>query len=152
MFCKRMAVITKRAKSELEELREQGREISERVIEHYREVLARLDPRRSDQVRPELALSLARETVERAGGFDAEVSDIERVAAQHANNYVPLVYRQLCRDRATMFAFVRSLELEATSAERSLLDALEHALDSRLMTRYAAASALSAAIAASSAR
>ena len=39
MFCKRMAVITKRARAELDQIRERAREISERLIEHYREVL-----------------------------------------------------------------------------------------------------------------
>jgi len=45
MFCKRVAAITKRAKAELEALREQGQEISERLLEHYRELLGHLDPR-----------------------------------------------------------------------------------------------------------
>jgi hypothetical protein len=70
-----------------------------------------------------------------AGGFDAQLSDIERVAAHHANNYMPLVYRQLSRDRATMFAFAGTVELEATSADRSLLDALDHALAHQRLTR-----------------
>jgi hypothetical protein len=39
-------VITKRAKAELDEIREQAREISERLIEHYREA-----PRRPRQQR-----------------------------------------------------------------------------------------------------
>ena len=123
MFCKRMAVITKRARAELEALREEGRAISERLIEHYRELLERLDPRRlAITIQPEMRLRLARETVEQAGGFDSELSDIERVAAHHANNYMPLVYGQIGKDRSTMFA-VRAARssLEATSADRSVL-------------------------------
>ena len=135
MFCKRMALITKRARTELEQLREQGRELSERLIDHYREILERLDPRRGESTDPLRALRLAREAVERAGGFASELSDIERVAAHHANNYMPLVYGQIGKDRATMFEFIRVVELEATSAERSVLDALEHALAHRQLTR-----------------
>ena len=78
---------------------------------------------------------LARAAVERAGGFDAELCDIEWVAAHHANNYMPLVARQLRRDRATMCSFARAVELEATSADRSVLDALEHALAHQHLTR-----------------
>jgi len=135
MFCKRVAVITKRAKAELEALREEGREISERLIEHYRELLERLDPHGGEAADPELTLGLARATVERAGGFQAELEDIESVAAHHANNYMPLVYRQIGRDRSTMFTFAGTVELEATSADRSILDALEHALAYRHLTR-----------------
>ena len=45
MFCKRMAQVTKLAKAELAEIREQQAEISERLITNYRGVLACLDPR-----------------------------------------------------------------------------------------------------------
>jgi hypothetical protein len=48
---------------------------------------------------------------------------------------MPLVYRQLRRDRATMFAFARTVELEPTSADRSVLDALEHAVAHQHLTR-----------------
>ena len=41
------------------------------------------------------ALAQARQAVERAGGFDAELEDIESVAAHHANHYMPLVARQM---------------------------------------------------------
>ena len=60
-----------------------------------------------ETVMAERALELARAAVERAGGFDAELQDIESVAAHHANNYMPLVARQMRRDRATMCAFAR---------------------------------------------
>jgi hypothetical protein len=134
MFCKRVAVIIKRAKAELEALREEGREISERLVEHYRELLGYLNPR-SMPGDDATALAQARQAVERAGGFDAELEDIESVAAHHANHYMPLVARQMGRDRATMFSFARTVELEATSADRSVLEALEHALAHQQLTR-----------------
>ena len=132
MFCKRVALIIKRAKAELDEIRAEGREISERLIEHYREVLRHLDPRAGSGVR---ALELAREAIERAGGFETELADIESVAAHHAENFMPLVARQMRRDGATMFAFARTVKLEATSADRSILDALEHVLAHQHLTR-----------------
>ncbi|MGO9752196.1 MAG: hypothetical protein ACLP8S_11305 [Solirubrobacteraceae bacterium] len=137
MFCKRRAAVTKRARGELDRLREEGRELSERLIDHYRELLERLDPACSESTDPlvALALALAREAVERAGGFASELSDVERVAAHHANNYMPLVYTQIGKDRSTMYEFTRVVELEATSAERSVLDALEHAVAHRQLTR-----------------
>jgi len=134
MFCKRVASITKRAKDELDDIRAREAEISDGLIEHYRTVLSHLDPRGPAGGEAE-ALALARAAVERTGGFDAELADIESVAAHHANNYMPLVARQLRRDRSTMFAFARTVELEATSAERSVLDALDHAVAHSHMTR-----------------
>lgn len=73
--------------------------------------------------------------MERAGGFDAELADIDAVAAHHATHYMPLVDRNFRRDRATMFAFARTVELEATSADRSVLDALDHAVAHSHLTR-----------------
>ncbi len=134
MFCKRVASITKRAREELEAIRAREAEISDQLIEHYRVVLSHLDPRGPAGSDAEAA-RLAREAIQRAGGFDAELADIESVAAHHANNYIPLVGRQLRRDRATMFAFARTVALEATSADRSLLDALDHALGHQHFTR-----------------
>jgi hypothetical protein len=133
MFCKRMAQVTKLAKAELAEIRERQAQMSERLIIHYRSVLACLDPRSPAESAE--ALRMARRTVEQAGGFEAELADIETVAAHHANNYMPLVARHRRRDRATMFAFTRVVELEATSADRSVLDAVQHALAHAHLTR-----------------
>lgn len=80
-------------------------------------------------------MALARAAVERAGGFEAELADIEPVAGHHANHYMPLVDRNFRRNRATRFAFARTVELEATSADRSVLDALDHALARSHLTR-----------------
>jgi hypothetical protein len=127
MFCKRMAAVTKLAKAELADLREQEAEISERLIISYRSVLGCLDPRSSETVDAASALRRARRIVEDAGGFETQLAEIEAVSAHHANNYMPLVERHRRRDRATMFAFTTVVELEATSADRSVLDAVEHA-------------------------
>jgi hypothetical protein len=134
MFCKRMASITKLAKAELAELREQEAEISERLIISYRSVLGCLDPR-SETVDAAAALRRARRIVEDAGGFETQLAEIEAVSAHHANNYMPLVERHRRRDRATMFAFTSAVELEATSADRSVLDAVEHAVAHAHLTR-----------------
>jgi hypothetical protein len=107
---------------------------AERLIEHYRDVLKHLDPR-SASADGARALELAGAIVERAGGFEGELEDIESVAAHHQNNYLPLLYRQIGRDRTTMFAFARTVELEATSADRSVLHALEHAVAHQHLTR-----------------
>jgi hypothetical protein len=59
------------------------------------------------------------------GLTSAQLGEIEAVSAHHANNYMPLVAKHRRRDRATMFAFTSVVELEATSADRSVLDAVD---------------------------
>lgn len=134
MFCKRIASITKRARTELEDIRTRQLEMSERLVRNYRDLLINLDPR-TEEGSEEGSLDLALAAVARAGGFEAQLADIEEVAAHHANNYMPLVARHWRRDRSTMFAFVRTIELEATSADRSVLCAVEHALAHSQFTR-----------------
>jgi hypothetical protein len=128
MLCKRMAQVTKLAKGELAEIREHQAGMSERLITNYRSVLGCLDPRNAEAADAAAALRLARRTVADAGGFEAQLADIEAVAAHHANNYMPLVAKHRRRDRATTFVFARVVELEATSADRSVLNAVAHAL------------------------
>ncbi|MGH2719714.1 MAG: Tn3 family transposase [Actinomycetota bacterium] len=134
MFCKRMASITKRAKDELAAIQAHEVEISERLIGTYRDVLVHLDPR-TEAPHATPSIERARAVVETAGGFDGQLADIEAVSAHHANNYMPLVARHWRKDRATMFAVLRTVELEATSAERSVLDAVEHAVAHSQLTR-----------------
>ncbi len=88
MFCKRMASVTKLAKAELAELREREAEISEQLIMSYRSVLGCLDPRSTEIADASAALRRARRIVEDAGGFEAQLAEIEAVSAHHANNYI----------------------------------------------------------------
>ena len=110
-----MAQVTKLAKAELAEIREHQAEMSERLIINYRSVLGCLDPRNAEAADAAAALRLARRTVADAGGFDAELANIEAVAAHHANNYMPLVAKHRCRDRAATFAFARIGSLSSSS-------------------------------------
>ena len=89
-----MATLTKRSRSELEALKQQHREIIERVVASYRSVLEHIDPdgsaaakERGPRSRPP-----ARRWRPRAG-FGAQYSDINKVTAHHGDNHVPLVAR-----------------------------------------------------------
>ena len=65
--------------------------------------------------------------MEEAGGFAAQLADIEEVSAYHGDNYEVLVHRFFRMDRATMFDLAGKLKLVATSSDASVLTALEHA-------------------------
>jgi hypothetical protein len=66
--------------------------------------------------------------VEEAGGFTSQFADIEEVSAYHGDNCELLVQQFFKTDRATVLALAGALEFEATSQDRSVLDALGHAV------------------------
>jgi hypothetical protein len=140
MFCKRVARMTRSAKERLDEIQRAQRSITERLIGNYRDVLACLDPNNPNNPDTpdrgvEDVLAMARETVTAAGGFEAQLQDIEAVSAYHGDSCQLLVERFYRRDRAQMFATVAALQLEATSADRSVLDGLAHAVGNSHLTR-----------------
>jgi hypothetical protein len=100
MLCKRVSSIVKRAKTELEEIRLRQRAVSEKLIGTYRTVLESLDPEAEE---PGEGPARAVAAVEEAGGFAAQLADIEEVSAYHGDNYEVLVHRFFRMDRATMF-------------------------------------------------
>ena len=124
MLCKRVASIIKKAKDELEEIRLRQRAVSEKLIGTYRTVLESLDP---DAEEPGEGPARAVAAVEEAGGFAAQLADIEEVPAYHGDNYEVLVNRFFRKDRAVMFDLAGRLELVATSSDASVLAALQHA-------------------------
>jgi hypothetical protein len=128
MLCKRVASILKKAKTELEEIRLRQREVSERLIGTYRAVLENLDPDGEAAARePGQGEARAVAAVEEAGGFAAQMRDIEEVTAYHGDNYEVLVHRFFRKDRAVMFDLAAKLDLVATSSDDSVLAALQHA-------------------------
>lgn len=150
MFCKRMAALHKKGREHLEALREEHRAESERLLGVFGDVLTAvreaLDPTTGDgrpDIRPgesadagaasarpmeavaEQAGRLVLKTLARAGGMDALVGAHEAVTAHHGNNYLPLLERHYRSHRSALFTLLDCLELEATSADRSVLDAVE---------------------------
>lgn len=130
MLCKRMAGNLKRARGKLEEIREQQRAMSERLIGAFRTVLEHLDPERQAAAGQALDEGAARAVaaVEKAGGFAAQFADIEEVSAFQGDNYELLIARYFKADRATALALAGSLTLQATSADHSVVEALLHAV------------------------
>ena len=125
MLCKRVAAIVKKARAELEEIRLRQRAVSERLIGTYRTVLEHLDPDgETASQEPGQGAARAVAAVEEAGGFAAQLADIEEVSAFHGDNYEVLVHRFFRKDRAVMFELAGKLELVATSSDASVLAAL----------------------------
>jgi TnpA family transposase len=73
----------------------------------------------------ERAGRLVLKTLEQSGGVDALASAHEAVSAHHGNNYLPLLDQHYRSHRSALFTLVEAIELEATTAERSVLEAVE---------------------------
>jgi hypothetical protein len=68
---------------------------------------------------------LVLKALEQAGGLEALATAHEAVSAHHGNNYLPLLDQHYRSHRSALFTLVDSIELESTSADRSVLDAVE---------------------------
>lgn len=147
MFCKRVAAIHKRGRDHLEALREAHRVESERLLGVFGEVLAAAREASADAALPgavvdgpdgagagtptderqaaEHAGRLVLKRLEQAGGVEALTASHEAVSAHHGNNYFPLLDQHYRSHRSALFTLVEAVELEATSADRSVLEAVE---------------------------
>jgi Transposase. len=136
MFCKRMAVIHKKGKERLAELHEQHRAASERLLDVFGDVLAgareATAPAEGGVAAPEPASVVAEragrlllKTLANAGGIERLSAAHEVVAAHHGNNYLPLLEKFYKSHRSALFTLLDTLDLEASSADHSVLDAVE---------------------------
>nr|WP_238581065.1 DUF4158 domain-containing protein [Streptomonospora alba] len=98
MLCKRVAANVKKAKGELEAIRERQRETQERIIGNYRGVLGHLDPEGAGAADAAERAERAVAVVEQAGGFASQLADIEEVSAFHGDNHEILVHRFFKKD------------------------------------------------------
>ncbi|GHH94071.1 hypothetical protein [Streptomyces capillispiralis] len=73
--------------------------------------------------------------VETAGGFEAQLAELEALDAYRGSNYTALVERFFKPDRPTKFKIARRLSFTATSTDRSVLDALDHVLARQYLPR-----------------
>ena len=149
MFCKRMAALHKKGRDRLEELREQHRAESERLLGVFGTVLAAAreatTPVGADgggsanvggDTKEVLGAAVDAEVVDRAGrlvlkalddagGLEELITAHEAVSAYHGNNYLPLVERFYRSHRPVLLTLIDAIVLEATSADRSVLAAVE---------------------------
>ncbi|MFF0630317.1 DUF4158 domain-containing protein [Streptomyces sp. NPDC004296] len=121
MLSKRMSRHLKRAQEELLEIEKRQKETTEQLLATFRDVLTAL--RGSGEAAPGgwegeaslddlLALKNARAAIETAGGFEAQLAELEALDAYRGSNYTALVERFF-----------------------SVLDALDHVLAHQHLTR-----------------
>ncbi|MEU9005376.1 DUF4158 domain-containing protein [Streptomyces sp. NPDC048551] len=139
MLCRRMGAITKKAKEDLEKIRERHREESERLLAVLGEVLeAAKDAvgfdgesvtlprtvRGRNNVHRECGEAVLAK-LEKAGGLAKLSEDHELVSAHHGDNYFPLLWRHFKSHRKVLLDLTEILEMVATSTDDTVLQAVE---------------------------
>ncbi len=148
VFCRRMASVHKRGREDLAAIRERQRAETERLWGVFGQVLAgaREATGASEDSDDDHGTALDVPTLERAGALMlrplAAAGGVAKVSAEHAeisahqgNNYTPLLARRFRSHRSAIFDLVAALELESTSAENSVLQALRFIQSHRHFTR-----------------
>ncbi len=138
MYCKRMAKIHKQARERFETLRESARAETERLVEVFGDVLAAvresMDVSESENTTGDADPSGAvwertgravLATLNEAGGVGELSASHEQVSAYHGDNYLPFLEKFYRRNRSTLFDLLDVLVLVATTADRTVLDAVE---------------------------
>ncbi|THV42673.1 Tn3 family transposase [Glycomyces buryatensis] len=131
MFCKRIAALHKSGRDQLEKLREAHRAESERLLGVFRGVLDAAQEAAEETADPADLELLCQATgaavldvLAAGGGIDGLTASHEQVAAHHGNNYLPLLEGFFKSHRPVLFTLLDALELEATTAETAVLDAV----------------------------
>ncbi len=141
MLCRRMRLIHKNGMAHLEQIREQHRQTSERMIgvlgkmlhaargvldeDHPEGTLSQSDVIDLANVDfAALGMAMFQPIID-AGGISQLQADHVDISAHHNNNYMPLLSAKFRSHRSAMFDIVELLDLESTSNDTAVLDAVE---------------------------
>jgi TnpA family transposase len=125
MFLRRMATIHKRAKDELHQIHLEQRERTERLVETLDSLLTVLSSQEDDHA----AAAKMRTLVGQKAEIEALRNDCAAIRAWSNNNYLPLLGRHYRSHRQVLLKVLRSLRLEASTADDRLLNAVAVILD-----------------------
>ena len=120
MLIKRMNKVHKNAKKNLDDIKQEQMEMREGFIDMFAHVVHMTQQTPNDT---KLGHNV-RQLVENAGGADRLWEDYEAMMAYHQNNYLPLIWRNYSSYRRALFAVVDILDIQSTTQDQSLIDAL----------------------------
>jgi TnpA family transposase len=124
MFLKRVAKLHSCAKNKLVELREQHLKQTESMLGVLTEILQTSTTETDAANLGECVQSV----LAAHGGAAALLVQCEEITAYNSDNYLPLIWRFYSRSRSVLFQLVKSLEIESTNQDRSLMTALAFVL------------------------
>ncbi|MDG4417173.1 Tn3 family transposase, partial [Pseudomonas aeruginosa] len=131
MFIRRISTIHKRAKEELEQIQARQRQKLEQLAATLDGVVQILVQEPDDQE----AGSLIREFLSPDGNLDRLRETCAEVQATGGNNYLPLIWKHFKSHRSLLFRLSHLLQLEPTTQDRSLIQALQLIQDSENLHR-----------------
>ncbi|EPV0132268.1 DUF4158 domain-containing protein, partial [Pseudomonas aeruginosa] len=131
MFIRRISTIHKRAKEELEQIQARQRQKLEQLAATLDGVVQILVQEPDDQE----AGSLIREYLSPDGNLDRLRETCAEVQATGGNNYLPLIWKHFRSHRSLLFRLSHLLQLEPTTQDRSLTQALQLIQDSENLHR-----------------
>ena len=125
MFLKRLQTVHNHAKTKLVELREKHLAQTEALLEVLTEILEV-----SNESQDDTALGQQVQSVLKGhGGSECLLKQCEEITAYNSNNYLPLLWQFYSRYRKLLFALVRSLDIQSTTQDQSLMNALAFLLN-----------------------
>ncbi len=131
MFIRRISTIHKRAKEELEQIQARQRQKLEQLVATLDGVVQILVQEPDDQE----AGSLIREYLSPDGNLDRLRETCAEVQAIGGNNYLPLIWKHFKSHRSLLFRLSHLLQLEPTTQDRSLIQAILLIQDSETLHR-----------------
>lgn len=131
MLIKRMNKVRNNAKKNLDEIKCEQRDIREAFIDMFAHVVHMT---RQTPDNTQLGKDI-RQLVKDAGGADQLWQDYEAMMAYHQDNYLPLIWRNYSSYRSVLFDLIDILDIQSTTQEQQLVQALEFIQSHRYHTR-----------------
>jgi len=131
MLVKRMNKVRTNAKKNLDEIKQEQRDMREGFIDRFAHVVHMTRQTPDDK---ELGQNV-RQLVADAGGADSLWEDYEAMMAYHQDNYLPLIWRNYSSYRRALFDVVDILDIQSTTQDQQLVEALAFIQNHRHHTR-----------------
>jgi hypothetical protein len=124
MFLKRMQAIHNHARQRLVDLREKHLKQTEGMLDVLAQILEASVESEDEQTLGTQVQAL----LKRQGGAASLLERCQEIVAFNSDNHLPFVRQFFSRYRKPLLALVRSLEIQSTSQDQSLMDALQFVL------------------------
>jgi TnpA family transposase len=132
MFLKRMKKIQNLAELELQKQKERQQEIMEKLISAFGEILILFGLEKDEsENQNEMLFNQIYSVVKTYGGYEQLLEEYQAINAYKRNNYLPFIWRFYKSHRSAFFRLLNILELESTSIDNRLIDALRFLLENQ---------------------
>ncbi len=129
MFLKRIKKIHNLAELELKNQREKQQEIMEKLVSAFGGVLTIVgDGEEPEEDNYHHKFNQLYSLITTYGGYEQLLEEYQAINAYKGNNYLPFIWRFYKSHRSVFFRLIHTWELESTSTDNSLIDAIKFLL------------------------